>query len=212
MSLFNPLASGMCCFSSFFLSFFLSFFILLLRTPSPRSSQTPLTFSYSRANHHQPNITIPYASILASAITQYHSCENEYLFWGNGNPSINTAKSTTPSSSITSGSGKRPLSTLPRSGPMSNGGQQSSLSTLAGRLVANGLFSHGGKRQPLSTFAQPPSILASGHAVKGPAAPDGRQYALGTARFGGRPPLATSPAKAVITPWSRLLARLPRKW
>jgi len=94
---------------------------------------------------------------------------------------------------------------------MSDRGKQS-LSTLAGRLVANGLFGHGGKRQPVSTFTQPPSIRTSGHAVNGPAAPDGRQRALGTAFFGGRPPLATSPAKAVIAPWSRLLARLPRKW
>ncbi|KAK3346072.1 hypothetical protein B0T25DRAFT_550970 [Lasiosphaeria hispida] len=165
-----------------------------------------------RANHHQPNITIPYATLLASAIKGYRFCENEHLLWESGNPSINTAKSTTPSSSIASGSGKRPLSTVPRSGPMSDRGKQS-LSTLAGRLVANGLFGHGGKRQPLSAFAQPPSIRASGHAVKGPAAPDGRQRALGTTTlFSGRPSLATSPAKAVTAPWSRLLARLPRKW
>ncbi|KAK0724101.1 hypothetical protein B0H67DRAFT_549957 [Lasiosphaeris hirsuta] len=157
-----------------------------------------------RANHRQPNITIPYATILASAVKKYR-------FWDRGIPSINTTKSTPPSSSIASGSGKRPPSTLPRSGPMSDRGKQS-LSTLAGRLVANGLFGHGGKRQPLSTFAQPPMIRASGHAFKGPAVPEGRQRALGTALFGGRPPLVTSPARAVIAPWSRLLARFPRKW
>ncbi|KAK0725611.1 hypothetical protein B0H67DRAFT_642001 [Lasiosphaeris hirsuta] len=140
-----------------------------------------------RVNHHQPNITIPYATILASTIQKYR-------FWEYRNQGINTAKSTTPSSSIASGSGKRLLSTL------------------AGRLVANRLFDHGGKRQPLSNFAQPSSVRASGHAVKGPAVPDGRQRALGTAFSSGRPPLVMSPARAVMAPWSRLLARFPPKW
>ncbi|KAK3364381.1 hypothetical protein B0T25DRAFT_62277 [Lasiosphaeria hispida] len=93
-------------------------------------------------SRHHPNITIPYTTILASA-------NKKYRFRGHSNASINPTKASAPSS-ITLGNGKRPLSTL-ASGPMPAGGKQT-LSTHAGRLVANGLLGHGGKRQPLSTF------------------------------------------------------------
>jgi len=105
---------------------------------------------------------------------------------------------------------------------MSDRGKQS-LSTLAGRLVANGVFRRrrhaGNKQQHLSTFTpqQSPSIHTGEDAVKEDrpvVAPEGHQRALGTAALpGGRIPLlVTSPIRAMIAPWMRLLARLPRKW
>ena len=192
---------------------FFFFFVQRRHNPFKRSSNP---FSYSRADHHQPNITIPYAAIVTTAIKAYHFCSYD---------DIDRANSTTPSSSITSGSSKRPSSTFP-SGLMSNRGKQS-LSTLAGRGVANGLFRHhhaGNKQQQhLSTFTQqqqqqqPPSIHIGEDAVKDDrpvVAPESHQRALGTAALpGGRIPLlVTSPARAMIAPWMRLLARLPRKW
>ncbi|KAK0711731.1 hypothetical protein B0H67DRAFT_555669 [Lasiosphaeris hirsuta] len=144
------------------------------------------------ASCHQPNITVLYATIIASAHKAYDN------FSGHGNASINTTRATAPSS-IMLGSSKRLLSTL-ASGPISNGDKQS-LSTLAGRLVANGVFSPGDKRQSLST-------LVGGHVVKRPM-PYGYQRTLGTAISRG-PHLVVSPVKAAITPWSRLLVRCLR--
>lgn len=175
---------------------------------------------------HQPNITIPYATILDSALKSYRH-------WQDNNTSANTAKSctttttTTPRSSIAlgsaSGSGKRPSSTLPRSGPMSpRGGKKQSLSTLVGRLVANGLFhGHAGNKQqqPLPTFTQQPASARAGEDVfkdsKRRVTPDGHQRTQGTTALPGRrrSPLVTSPAKVVMAPsYRRLLARFLRKW
>jgi len=91
--------------------------------------------------------------------------------------------------------------------------------------VANGLSRHhhaGNKQQQhLSTFTQqqqPASIHTGEDTVKddGPVvvAPEGYQRALGSnALPGGRMPLPlTIPARAMIAPWMRLLAHLPRKW
>jgi hypothetical protein len=171
-------------------------------------------------HHHQPNITIPYATILDSALKSYRH-------WQDDNPSTNTAKScttaTTPRSSIASGSGKRPSSTLPRSGPMSpGGGKKQSLSTLAGRLVANGLpHGHAGnnKQQSLSTFTQQPASIRAGEDAfkdnRRRVTPDDHQRTQGTTALPGRrrSPLMASPAKIMMAPsCRRLLARLPRKW
>lgn len=87
--------------------------------------------------------------------------------------------------------------------------------------MANTVFHHryaGNKQQYLSTFTQqPPLIHTSKDAVKDDRpiiTPDGHQRALGTATLPGyrTPLLVASPAGAMIAPWMRLLARLPRKW
>ncbi|KAK0724269.1 hypothetical protein B0H67DRAFT_550084 [Lasiosphaeris hirsuta] len=150
------------------------------------------------ASHYHPNITVPYTTILASAHRAFD------CYGGYGDASIDTAKATRPSPITMPGSGKRLLSTLASASvPMSNGDKPRSLSILAGRLVANGVFSPGDKRRPLST-------LADGRMVEGPMS-YGRQRTLGTAVSRG-PPLVASPVRAVTAPWGRLLARFPRKW
>lgn len=158
-----------------------------------------------RVNHHQPNITVPYAEILAAAARYYSVYDDD-----DDNASIDTAKPNAPYSA-TPNSAKRFLSTFSRAALMSNGGKQS-LSTLAGRLVANGVFDNGNKRrQPLSTLAQLPSAPAIGHAFKGRIVSGGFQRTLGTSISRRGTSLIMSPANAVVAPWGRLLARLPRK-
>ncbi|KAK5652236.1 hypothetical protein OQA88_10733 [Cercophora sp. LCS_1] len=193
------------------------------RESLPDEFVRPLLVDVKRRHHrhHQPNITIPYATILDSALKSYRH-------WKDDNPSTNTAKSctittTTPRSSVASGSGKRPSSALPRSGPMSpRGGKKQSLSTPASRLVANGLF-HGHadnkQQQLLSTFAQQPASIRAGEDVfkdnKRRVTPDGHQRAQGATTLSGRrrSPLVASPAKIMTAPsCRRLLARFPRKW
>jgi len=152
-----------------------------------------------RVNHQQPNITVPYAEILAAATDGYDI-------------SFDTAKPNAPYST-TPNSGKRFLSTFSRAALMSTGGKQS-LSTIAGRLVADGVFHNGNKRQPLSTLAQLPlAVPAIGHAFKRRIVSGGFQSTtLGTSISRRGTSLIISPVNAVIASWGRLLARLPRKW
>ena len=194
MNLFDPFTLG---------RFFFFFDIISFLVPVP-----PSNLCYSlRVNHHQPNITVPYAEILAAAARYYSVYDND-----DDNASIDTAKSNAPYSA-TPNTAKRFLSTSSRAALMSNGGKQS-LSTLAGRLVANnGVFHNGNKRrQPLSTLAQLPSAPAIGHAFKGRIVSGAFQRTLDTSISRRGTSLIMSPADAVIAPWGRLLARLPRKW
>ena len=193
MSLFDPSTLGRFLFSCHFF-------------PRP-VVRAALTFCYSlRVHHHQPNITVPYAEIVAAAARNYSVYDDD-------NASIDTAKPNAPHSAPPN-SAKRFLSTFSRAAPLMSHGGKRSLSTLAGRLVAHGVFDNGNKRQPpLATLAQLPSAPAIGHAFKGRIVSGGCfQRTTGTSISRRGTSLIMGPANAVIAPWGRLLARLPRKW
>ncbi|KAK3363723.1 hypothetical protein B0T25DRAFT_576265 [Lasiosphaeria hispida] len=156
------------------------------------------------ANHHlhyhPANIAIPYTKILSylgeslTVIDPWPTSSSVLSGSGDGS-------SSNPGSG---GSGSNPGSG--GSGSNHSSGNKRSLSTLAG-----------GNKQSFSTLAGSFSTLAGGNKTFGPAAPNtllarmsgSHDHAVFRPRRIG---MQKNLAQAMVAPWSRILARIPRKW